>query len=57
VIPAPRPSIPVAPPPQDRYFAVHRGMLSYFDSQEDWDKHRAPLKGIAITLKYYRVDP
>lgn len=41
---------------QERFFVCQRGMLSYYDNQEDWEKHRAPLKGIQVTLRFYRID-
>lgn len=32
-------------------------MLCYYDSQEDWEKAKEPLKGVALTIRNYKIDP
>jgi hypothetical protein len=42
---------------QERFFVLQRGLLTYYESQDDWEKGHEPIKGLRISVKYYKVDP
>lgn len=42
---------------KERFFVFQRGVLSYYNNQEEWEKGKDPIKHIRIAVKYYRVDP
>jgi len=51
-------SLALCPPHlQERFFVLQRGLLTYYESQDDWEKGHEPIKGLRISVKYYKVDP
>lgn len=41
---------------KERYVVLRRGVLTYYENQDDWDKSKDPRKGVMVTMRYYAVE-